>query len=100
MLHDVIQRPEPPVMIEAALRPREQAAERRRAILLLGRSIRLKIIDADFVGGMHRPAWLAEQRGDMAADTLGLLLKHELAAIRGVMVERILRRLRRRNRQL
>src|SRR5512142_1788664 len=46
------------VVIEAALGVREQALERRRAIALVGRALRLEVVDADLGGGVHVPTGL------------------------------------------
>src|SRR3954449_4400440 len=55
------------VVIEAALQPREQSTERRRAIALVRRALRLEVVDANLGRLVEVPARLGEQRLDVAA---------------------------------
>src|SRR5438045_726930 len=69
---------EAPVVVEAALRPHEQALERRRPVeVLVGRAARLEVVDADLLRPVHRPAGLREERRHVAARALRLSLEDE-----------------------
>src|SRR5437879_1396787 len=70
------------VMVEAALLMRPQSLERRRAIALVRRSVRLEAVDADFVGGVHRPSGLGKERRHMTRRAARRAGEDGLAAIR------------------
>ena len=55
MVHDIKQRSEASVVIKTALAMSPQAVERRSAVSLVRRPIRLEIIDADFCRQPHSP---------------------------------------------
>jgi len=60
----------------------------------------LKIINADFGSGVHRPAGLGKYRRDMAASALGLGAEEQLASAGSRFIEAALRRLGGRQRKL
>src|SRR4051794_7074834 len=60
MIHHVIQRREPAVVVEAAFGPYEETAERSRAIAIVGRAAGLEVVDPELLGGVHRPPGLDE----------------------------------------
>src|SRR5262249_53250279 len=51
VLDHVEQRREAPVVVEAALLVRPEALERRRAVALVWRALRLEVVDPDLFGG-------------------------------------------------
>src|SRR5215475_5962073 len=88
-------------MIEAALGPGKEPLEWRGPIeLLVGRATSLEVVDADLGGRVHGPSGLGVQRRDVTGRALGLALEQGLASGGRGGVERILRRLRRGNREL
>src|SRR4029450_6914292 len=71
---------------------REEATERRRAVPLVGRPIRLKVVDPNFARRVHVPARLGEDRRHMARRALCLSVEEELPALRSLRVETSRRR--------
>src|SRR5688500_9405057 len=65
------------VVIEAAFRARPQALQWGGAIVTVGRSVGLEIVDADFLSFMHRPAGLSEDRRHVATCTIGFAGEHD-----------------------
>ena len=82
VLDDGAQVGEAAVMVEAALLPREQTRERRRAVPLIGRSRGLEVVDADFLGGVHVPAGLGEERRDVTRRAARRAVEDRLAGSR------------------
>src|SRR5262245_45921964 len=68
--HHVDQRCKTSVVVEAALLMCPQSGERTRAVAVVGRAIRLEIVDADLAGGMQVPPGLGVQRRNVTARTL------------------------------
>src|SRR6185437_2919212 len=66
VIHDVSERGEAPVVVEAALLMREQTAQRSSAVLMIWSAIRLERVDAHILGRMHVPPWFRPGRLDMA----------------------------------
>src|SRR5205823_14471295 len=75
----VEQRGETAVVEEAALAVREESLQRRGAVLLVGRALRLELIDADLRSGMHVPAGLREQRLHVAVAAFRLAVEKVVA---------------------
>src|SRR6266704_1400051 len=67
-----IQRRESAVVEEAALRAREQAAQRGGPVAFVGRSERLELIDPDLRAGVHVPTGLSVERRNVALCAVGL----------------------------
>src|SRR6185436_10955200 len=100
MLDDGSEVREPAVVIEAALLPREQAAQGRGSIPLIGRAAGLEVVDADLGGGVHVPPGLREQRRHVAGRAPGAAVEDGLSPRRRRRVEARSRRLWRRQREL
>src|SRR2546423_2419717 len=100
VLHDGEQRRESTVVIKAALLVRPRALERRRAIAMIRRAIRLEVVDADFRAGVHRPARFAEERRHVTARAARSAVKERFAACGRGPIEAPFRRRGRWNRQL
>jgi hypothetical protein len=66
VVHDIAQRSEAPVMIEAAFGVGPQSLQRCGAVAFVRCSIRLKIVDADLLRGMHVPTGLGISRRHMS----------------------------------
>src|SRR5215472_11077071 len=79
MVDDVQERSETTIVIKTTLGVSPQALERSGAIRLRRAAIRLEIIDAELLRGMHVPSGLCVGRGNMAARAL-LRRKQFLAA--------------------
>src|SRR6266536_1304189 len=71
---------EAPVVEEPALLVCPQALERRGAVAVVGRPVGLEAVDPALRGPVQVPAWLGEQRRDVAARALRLAVEQELAA--------------------
>src|SRR5262245_41479930 len=95
MVYDLPEGGEPAVVIEAALRVRPQALQRRRAVAPVGGPVGLEAVYADLLRGMHVPAGLGVKRRDVAARAACVPLEERLAALRRSEVEAALRRARR-----
>src|SRR6185369_7450483 len=67
---------------------------------MIRRSVRLEVVDADLVGGMHRPPWLGEERRDVAGGAARRPVEQLLSVFRGTGIEAARGRRRRRYRQL
>src|SRR5215216_5422288 len=80
MIHHVKQCREPAIVIKAAFRVREQSAQRRSAIRVVGRTLRLKIIDADVCWFVRIPSGLSKQRWHMTLATRGFAFEQRFAA--------------------
>src|SRR6476620_8129140 len=100
MLDDGSEVREPAVVIEAALLPREQAAQGCGSIPLIGRAAGLEVVDADLGGGVHVPTGLREERRHVAARAAGVAVEDGLRSFRGRSVERRGRWFWRRKREL
>src|SRR5690606_20161561 len=73
VVDDVGERREAAVVIEAALRVRPEALQRRRPIVgVLRAAPRVLLVDADLVEAMHVPPGLREDRRNMAFGAAGL----------------------------
>src|ERR1044072_8950171 len=94
VIDQLAQRSKEPVVIEAALRVCPQSLERRRAIALIGRALRLEGLDADLLGRVHVPARLGIERWDVAACAVSLANEQLFATLRGRCVEAVRRLLR------
>src|SRR5205807_4193281 len=79
------ERPEPSVVIEAALRSGEEAAQRSGAVHSVRGAAGLEIVDADLSRGVQVPSRLRVRGRHMAARAIGR--EDLLAAIRGGPVE-------------
>src|SRR5438105_12963337 len=79
---DGVQRPEAPVVVEAALGVREQAAQRRRPVSLVRRPLRLEVVDPDLGGGVHVPAGIRIERWHVAGRAFRRVLEERLPAAR------------------
>src|SRR3954462_15253604 len=66
VVHDGAEGAEAPVVVEAALRVRPGAAQRRRAVHAVGGAVGLERVGADVARLVHVPARLAERRRDVA----------------------------------
>src|SRR5215831_4469001 len=82
VIHDVEQSGKAAVVVEPARGVRPETLERRSTVAAVGRAVRLKAVDADFAGGVHVPAWLGVERGNMTAGTLAAPVEDRLAALR------------------
>src|SRR5439155_11911405 len=91
---------EPPVVVETALHVSEQPAQRSRPIRVVGRALRLKIVDAHVRSLMCIPTRLSEQWRHMTLAAGGFAVKEGFAARCGAGIETSGRRTRRRNREL
>src|SRR5437763_2482806 len=87
MVDHCLIRGKPPIVIEATLLSREESAERCRAISLIGRAIRLELIDSDFLCGMHRPSGLCEERWHVTGRALANAIENGFATCCGGLVE-------------
>src|SRR5262252_1853683 len=95
MLDDIVERCEATIVVEAALGPHEQPSERRGAIALFRRTLRLEIVDSDLRSRVHRPTRLGEERIDVAGTARRLSEEEVSAAVGGCLIVALLRRLRR-----
>src|SRR5256885_285316 len=80
------------VVIEAALRVREEAAQRSRPVAPVGSAAGLEFIDANLRAGMHVPARVGVERRHVAAGALRWSAENCPAARRRHRVEAPLRR--------
>src|ERR1700676_3610247 len=87
-------------MIETARLMRPQSLQRARAVFPVRRTVGLEVVNTDFLRGMHVPAGLGVGRRNMAGCALCGVFEHLLAALRRVLVETTLRRLRSGNSKL
>ena len=60
VLNDIVKRCETPVVVEASLRVRPESFQRSRAVALVGRAIRLKIVDSDLSRRVKIPSGLGK----------------------------------------
>src|SRR5262245_6112279 len=79
---------------------RPQATQRRGAITLIRRAVRLEAVDADFLRGVHVPTRLGEERRDVTGRAPRLVVEQRRATHRGLAIEAPARRLRRFERKL
>src|SRR5262249_49786986 len=100
VLDHVEQRREAPVVVEAALLVRPEALERRRAVALVWRALRLEVVDPDLFGGVHVPTGLRVERRHVAARAVRAAPEQLLAARGGRTIEAAARGPRRGERQL
>ncbi len=100
MLDHVEQGREAPVVVEAALRVRPQASERRSAIAAIGSAVRLDVVDSDLRRRVQVPAGLGSDGLDVTLVALRLPGEKRVAVSRSRDVETAARRRRRRNREL
>src|SRR6185437_5798349 len=91
---------EAPVVIEAALGVRPQAAERRSAITAIGRAIGLEIVCTNFLALMHVPTRLSEERRNVASGAFRDAIKEFFAALGCFVIKTVGGRLGRENREL
>src|SRR6187551_1322963 len=76
------QRRKAAIVIEAAFGVCPQAPQRSRTVTLVRRARSLEIVDAHFLGGMHVPAGLGEQRRYVAPAALRLGAEEGFTALR------------------
>ena len=100
MIHDMTERGETPVVVKAALRVREEVADGRSAVVVIGGTVGLKTVDAHLRRGVHVPTGVGPERFDVTAVAFRFAAKQSIAALRGPRVKTAGGRLRRRNGQL
>src|SRR6202795_2076822 len=100
VVHDIPKRREASVVIEAALLVCPQTAERRRAVRVGRRTIRLERVHADLRGRVEVVAGLRVEWRDVAGRAARLALEEGPAAFEGSCVEGPRGRLRRGDREL
>src|SRR5918994_903124 len=77
---------ETPVVVEAAFGPCKEAAQRRRAVFTVGRTHRLKIIDADLFRRVKVPTRLCIEGRDVARAAAGRRPEHLRASFGGFRI--------------
>ena len=87
MLHHRDQRAEPSVVEEFALRVGEQSLEGARAVLAIGRAIRLEIVNPDVVPTVKIPTGFGEERLAVALAAPSLPVEDVVATSGGRGVE-------------
>src|SRR5690349_1906363 len=73
--HDGLQAIESSVMVITAFCAGEQAAQRCRAVALVGGAVGLEAINSNFFRSMHVPSGLGIERRDVACSTLGFAVE-------------------------
>src|SRR5215217_1850055 len=75
------------VVVEAALRLRDDSPQRRRSVAERRGAIRLEVVDADLFGGVEVPAGVAEGRRHVAIGAASLAIEERPTPARGRAVE-------------
>jgi len=81
MVYNIQQRTEPSVVIEAALGMRPKTIQRGRAVPLVGGTVGLEAVDANFGWSVHIPSGLCVQRRNMAGRTFAAAVKYSLTRL-------------------
>src|SRR5215217_4799817 len=88
------------IVIEAAFLANKETLERCCSVTTIGRSIGLKVINADLGAGMHGPARFAEEWRHMAGGAFGWPFKNRLTLRRERVVVVVVGSFRRWDRHL
>ena len=73
VIHYVEQRGETPIMVKTASLVRPQPLQRGGAVLLVRCTVRLEVVNTQFLGGMHVPTGFSERRWNVAGRAVGRL---------------------------
>jgi hypothetical protein len=82
MIYHVQQSREPSVVEETAFLVCPKSLQRRSAVAPVRRAVRLKIVDADLIGGMQIPTRLGVKLVRVATDAIRLSSKQHVASCR------------------
>src|SRR5262249_16571949 len=83
MFNYISQRREAAIVIEAAFLMRPETLQRRRSVSSIRRTIRLKIINADFSRVVHVPTRLREQRSDVTVLAFRITVEYQFPILDG-----------------
>jgi hypothetical protein len=89
VVDDCAERRETSVVIEAALLMREESAQRRRAIAVIGRPVRLEAVNADLLRRVQVPSRFSPQRLGVAVAAFGFSIEEIVASLRSSRIDQL-----------